>query len=318
MRNATLLAALIALLLGACSAEAAPPPEAIGSPAGMTSPPPGATTPPTRAEAPTTTTDSAPPAPAAEQYKATATATDSAPPANESPRRVPPQKASWHIQYSGEINYDLEADVYNIDLFDTPTDEIEKLRQRGVFVMCYFSAGSYEDWRPDAAQFPQEVLGNDYEGWEGEIWLDVRRLDLLAPIMSARLDLAVRKGCDGVDPDNVNGYENETGFPLSYEDQLAYNRWLAEEAHARGLSIGLKNDLEQIPDLLPDFDWALNESCFYYEECGALTPFIAAGKPVFVVEYDLNPEAFCPQAKSFGFNAIYKNQDLDGFATSCE
>src|SRR5258705_316926 len=81
-----------------------------------------------------------------------------------------------------------------------------------------------------------------------------------------------------IEPDNVDGYANSSGFPLSAKDQLAYNRWLAEAAHARGLSIALKNDLDQVAALAPYFDWALNEECFQYKECGSLAPFTTAGK----------------------------------------
>lgn len=228
-----------------------------------------------------------------------------------------PLRASWHIQYSGEINFDLDVDVYNLDLFDTNAAEIARLNERGVFVMCYFSAGSLEDWRPDAAAFPAEVFGKAYEGWAGETWLDVRKLNLLMPIMAARLDLAAQKDCDGVDPDNVNGFENDTDFPLTYADQIAYNVSLAQAAHERGLLIGLKNDLNQIPDLLPYFDWALNESCFTYEECDLLAPFTRAGKPVFVIEYEQTPEMFCEQARAMNFNAAQKNLELDEFTAAC-
>lgn len=238
-------------------------------------------------------------------------------PLAEKSYRTLPQIVSWQIQYTGEIDISLDVDVFNLDLFDTPAGVIDTLRQRGVFVMCYFSAGSYEDWRPDASQFPPEVLGNDMEGWPGEKWLDIRRLDLLAPIMEARLDLAVQKGCDGVDPDNVNGYTNDTGFPLTYNDQITYNVFLAQAAHLRKLAIGLKNDLEQIPDLLPYFDWALNEECFAYQECDQLLPFTQAGKPVFVIEYDLAPQEFCQQANQMGFNALHKNMELDAYRTDC-
>ena len=31
------------------------------------------------------------------------------------------------------------------------------------------------------------------------------------------------------------------GFPLTYQDQLQYALWLADEAHKRGLAIGVKN-----------------------------------------------------------------------------
>ncbi len=231
--------------------------------------------------------------------------------------RVPPTNAAWQIQYTGEINTALNVDVFNLDLFDTDPAMIADLRARGIFVMCYFSAGSFEDWRPDTNQFSEEVLGKDMEGWPGEKWLDIRRLDLLAPVMSERMDMAAQKGCDGVDPDNVNGYTNDTGYTLTYEDQLTFNIWLAESAHARGLSIGLKNDLEQIPELVSYFDWALNEQCFYYEECGLLLPFATAGKPVFTIEYELGASEFCEQAEKLGFNSIRKNWDLDEFIEAC-
>jgi hypothetical protein len=232
--------------------------------------------------------------------------------------RIPPQKASWQIQYTGEIDINLDVGVFNLDLLETSSSVIEALHQRGVFVMCYFSAGSYEDWRPDSSRFPSEVLGKEMEGWPGEKWLDIRRLDLLAPIMEARLDLAARKGCDGVDPDNVNGYDNDTGFPLTYDDQITYNVFLARLAHSQGLAIGLKNDLEQIPDLLPYFDWILNEECFTRQECHHLLPFIKAGKPVFVVEYETPPQEFCPHANQMGFNALHKNWELDAYRTDCQ
>lgn len=228
-----------------------------------------------------------------------------------------PPNTDWHIQYVGEIDPNLNVGVYNLDLFDTQPSLIASLRERNVFVMCYFSAGSFEDWRPDISQFPDSVIGNPLEGWQGEAWLDIRQIELLAPIMQARLQLASQKGCHGVDPDNVNGYTNNTGFPLSYQDQLNYNIWLAESAHALGLSIGLKNDLEQIPDLVTYFDWQLNEECFSYQECQLLLPFIQAGKPVFQIEYELQTTEFCQQAQQYGFQSLRKNWELDSFSESC-
>lgn len=229
-----------------------------------------------------------------------------------------PVNARMHIQYSGEIDLNQPVDAYNLDLFDTEPAVIQGLHDKGIFVMCYFSAGSFEDWREDAAQFPQEILGREMGGWPDEIWLDIRQIDLLKPIIESRLEITVQKGCDGVDPDNVNGFENETGFPLDYEDQLAFNIFLSNAAHERGLAIGLKNDLEQIPDLLPYFEWAINEECFSYKECEALSPFIQFGKPVFVIEYELAPQEFCPQAHELKFNAQQKDWELDAFYFPCK
>lgn len=228
-----------------------------------------------------------------------------------------PQRISWQIQYSGEIDPDLDVEIYNLDLFDTSLTVIDDLHQNGVFVQCYFSAGSFEDWRPDAPDFPPEILGNNLEGWPGEKWLDVRRLDLLQPILEGRFDLAVKKGCDGVDPDNLDGYENETGFPINASDQLKFNKFISRAAHSRGLSIGLKNDLNQAAELEPYFDWIINEECFLYQECSLLSPFVEAGKPVFVIEYELSPDEFCSQANQLGFNALLKNWDLDSYRVDC-
>lgn len=224
--------------------------------------------------------------------------------------RVPPPDASWQIQYSGEFDGFPAVEVLNLDLFDTTAEEIAALHGQRYHIICYFSAGSREDWRPDAAAFPAETLGRKLQGWPGERWLDIRQIDLLAPIIRERLDLAAEKGCDAVDPDNVNAYQNASGFDLSAADQLAFNRWLAAEAHSRGLGIGLKNDLDQIPALVDEFDFAVNEQCFDYGECEAYQPFVDAGKAVFQIEYDLAPEEFCLQAQAMGLRSLRKSLEL--------
>ena len=87
-------------------------------------------------------------------------------------------------------------------------------------------------WRPDAARFPAEVVGTELDGWKGERWLDVRRLDVLQPILAERFDMCRRKGFDGVEADNVDGYTQDSGFPLTADDQLRFNRFLAAVSQA--------------------------------------------------------------------------------------
>lgn len=224
---------------------------------------------------------------------------------------------SWQIQYTGKLNTRLDVDVYNIDLFDNSAATIAGLRSAGKRVICYFSAGSFENWRPDASKFPSSVLGRKLDGWAGERWLDIRQLDILIPIMQARMKLAADKGCNAVDPDNVDGYSNNTGFPLSYNDQLAYNIALAEAAHSIGLTIGLKNDVDQIEDLVNYFDFAVNEECFQYNECDKLKLFVSAGKPVFGIEYSIPESAYCPQANAMNFDFLKKRLELDAWRKSC-
>jgi hypothetical protein len=229
----------------------------------------------------------------------------------------PALNTSWQIQYSGAIDTSLNVQVYNLDGFDTPTATVAALHARGIKVMCYISAGSYENWRPDAASFPASVLGNPLDGWPGERWLDIRQIGILKPIMEARMNMCKTKGFDGIDPDNVEGYANNSGFPLTYSQQLTYNIFLANAAHSRGLGIGLKNDLGQVNDLLGYFDWQVNEQCFEYNECSLLLPFIRAGKPVFNIEYNLTTAQFCPQANAYNFNSLRKRLALDAYRQAC-
>ena len=132
----------------------------------------------------------------------------------------PPLNTSWQIQLQGKLKTTVNARLYDIDLFDQPAGTVAALHAAGRKVACYFSAGSFEDWRPNAAKFPAAVKGGG-NGWPGERWLDVRRLDILMPIMDTRLDLCKQKGFDSVDADNVDGYTNTTSFPLTGADQLA-------------------------------------------------------------------------------------------------
>jgi len=223
---------------------------------------------------------------------------------------------SWQWQLTGKLDTTLKVKMYDIDLFDNSASTIAAIKKNGAAVICYFSAGSYEAWRSDAKTIPSAARGKKMSGWD-ELWLDVRHSGVHA-VMLKRLDLAKSKGCDGVEPDNVDGYTNDTGFPLKGADQLAYNRLLAKEAHKRGLSIGLKNDVDQAAQLVGDFDWALNEECVKYKECSRLSPFIKAGKAVFHVEYTpTNKGTVCGTTKPLSFDSMIKKMNLDAWLDRC-
>lgn len=185
----------------------------------------------------------------------------------------PKQGISWQWQLQGNINTNYNVDLYDIDLMETSQAAIDKLHDKNIKVICYFSAGSWENYRDDAKEFPKGIIGKTLEGWQDEKWLDISNYEKFGDIMQNRLDLAVQKKCDGVEPDNIDGFQKNNGFKLSYKDQLKYNKWLAEEAHKRNLSIALKNDLEQVGDLIDYYDFAINEECFYNKECDLLLPF---------------------------------------------
>lgn len=224
---------------------------------------------------------------------------------------------AWQWQLDGRVDAAAaDVPVYDIDGFENGAADVARLHRAGRKVICYINVGAREDYRPDKDAFPRSVLGRP-NGWQGERWLDIRRISLLRPIMERRFDMCREKGFDAVEPDLVEGYSHDTGFPLTARDQLRYNRMIAGIAHERGLSVGLKNDLPQIPQLVDDFDFAVNEQCAQYAECARLTPFIEAGKAVFHVEYTEPAHRFCPVSRELGLSSMRKKWELGVWRRAC-
>jgi len=236
----------------------------------------------------------------------------------------PQPGVSWQWDLSDQRpSSTVSAIVYDVDLY-TDQSVLDELKGRGVRLICYISVGSWEEWRPDANQFPAEVLGNNYEGWPGERWLDIRQIDKLAPIMQARFDLCARKGFDAIEPDNMEVSSNDSGFPITVEDERRYALWLVEQAHQRRLAIGMKNTAHLVKSLLPYFEFILTEDCFAQGWCAQARPFIEHGKAVLAAEYrnEWTEAQFkakvCPQATAWHFSAILKNRSLDAWRVTCE
>nr|WP_241852835.1 endo alpha-1,4 polygalactosaminidase [Streptomyces sp. CB02056] len=242
------------------------------------------------------------------------------PPGNPAPpagaRWQPAPGLAWQWQLGGGVDQSVDVPVYDIDGFENDASVVAALHAKGRKVICYINAGSWEDFRPDSAAFAKSLQGSD-TGWKGEKWFDIRKLDQLKPLMAARFDMCRSKGFDAVEPDTIEAYNQNSGFPLTPDDQLKYNRMLAQLAHERGLAIGLKNDLDQIPALLPDFDFAVNEECAQFDECDRVAPFVKAGKAVFHVEYKLDTDQFCGKAKSLGFSSMRKKLELNAWRKPC-
>ncbi|MER7577219.1 endo alpha-1,4 polygalactosaminidase [Streptomyces sp. NPDC126514] len=223
---------------------------------------------------------------------------------------------AWQWQLDGPVDPSVDVPVYDIDGFENSAADVARLHRDGRKVICYVNVGAWEDFRPDREDFPASVRGRS-NGWKGERWLDIRRLSVLRPLMERRFDMCRDKGFDAVEPDLMEGYGNDTGFPLTARDQLRYNRMIADLAHRRGLSVGLKNDLPQIPQLVRHFDFAVNEECAQYDECGELKPFIAAGKAVFHVEYAEPAAAFCPDSRRLKLSSMRKKPELGVWRAPC-
>lgn len=229
---------------------------------------------------------------------------------------MPRVGATFHIQYSGKIDFTRQVDVYDLDWETTNAADVLALRARGVASICYLNAGAFEDFRSDKGSFPDQVLGEDLDGWPGERWLDVRRIDTLLPIMTARMDVCKAKGFVAIDPDNTDGWTQQTGFPITADDQVAYQQALAREAHARGLAIGLKNDGDQLAALGGEVDFAVNEECVANRECNIYRTFLAGGKAVFNIEYRGTAATVCP-GRPDGMATVISTRQLSGKITAC-
>ncbi|PYI35819.1 hypothetical protein BP00DRAFT_307321, partial [Aspergillus indologenus CBS 114.80] len=239
---------------------------------------------------------------------------------------------TWQIILTDPLDprtIDRTTEVYDLDLWLNDAATIAALHAQHRKVICYFSAGSHEAWRPDAAAFPAAALGHVLAGWPDERWLDIRSA-AVRRALAARLDLAAQKGCDGVDPDNVDGYDNDNGLGLTAADAVAFVGWLAAQAHARGLAVGLKNAGAIVPDVLAQMQWCVNEQCVEMAECDTYAPFVAHGKPVFHIEYPNGEEVVgrgavaaaqremvCAAEGAVGFSTVIKNINLDAWVEVC-
>ena len=230
---------------------------------------------------------------------------------------APKPGTTWQWQLSGKVDSSVRAKVFDIDGEGSSRALVKKLQAKGARVICYISVGSWEEWRGDAASFTEEVKGRELDGWPGERWLDVRRLDVLLPIMDRRIAACRAKGFDAVEPDNMDGFANSTGFPLTSSDQLAYNKAIARLAHRHGMGVGLKNDPDHVRALVRHFDFAVVEECVAYGECAAWKPFIKAGKAVLHAEYTGSVAKICAKTRPLGFSTIKKHRNLDAYRRTC-
>ena len=245
--------------------------------------------------------------------QAAGAATPSCPPIQRSAAgiwKAAPTTAPWQWQLQGKIDLSVPACVFDVDGFETPPATVAALHRSGRVAICYLDVGSWERYRPDAKRFPRSVIGRRYEGFPDERWLDIAHFHRFAPILERRFQRCAHKGFDAVEPDNLAGFENKTGFPLTAADQLRFNRWVAGRVHALGMAVALKNDPRQAPALVGRFDFAIVEQCFQYDECGSYEPFVRNGKAVFEAEYEQQPSEYCAAAATLGFSAIRKSYDL--------
>lgn len=250
------------------------------------------------------------------------------------------------------------ADVIDVDLFDAKKETIRAYREKGKIVSCYISVGTIEDWRADVQSNPKawrKVSGNLMGSWPGETWIDIRKLDDLAPLMEKRIELAVEKGCDALEPDNMDCWladrtqlvtcgggiaqacspDIQTYDPKNVSThefrnaQIEYLTWLADTAHSHNLAIGYKNNFLLAEELMGRYDFAVAEGA--YDALACFQPFVEDGKPVFVHDYTVSPkrfsndtllstmsqEEFCRRSVN-GSDWMWTNDNGSAFCKLCE
>ncbi|KAF9765566.1 hypothetical protein IL306_002138 [Fusarium sp. DS 682] len=223
-----------------------------------------------------------------------------------------------------------DVPIWDMDLFENSKSTITAMQKAGKKVICYFSAGSWENWRKDKGQFPEKDLGKVMDGWPDERWVNISSPAVRA-IMAQRIKLAVEKGCDAIDPDNMDGYskQNDNGLSLTEEDTILYVQFLSAEAAKYNMVMGMKNGGDVTQEVLPFVAFCINESCIQYSECDLYQPYIEAGKPVFNIEYPKGaPKVKAKDQKKIcstsgaaegpqGFSKVIKKMNLDKWVLYC-
>ena len=227
-----------------------------------------------------------------------------------------PAGSSWDWQLQAPLDLAVAVDVLGLDPDEVSRDDIAALTARGVTTICYVSVGTWEDWRDDAGAFPAAALGNAYDGWPGERFLDVRVPELL-PIMAARFRRCAEMGFDAVEPDNIDLHINDTGFGLGAGDVVTYFAALSGIAHDLGLMIAQKNAGDLTADLAPLADFAMTENCLEDGWCGDVAAYPATGRAVLAAEYVRRSDRRCEAAAGLGISVIFKRRELTSWRRTC-
>jgi hypothetical protein len=226
------------------------------------------------------------------------------------------QDDPWQYQLTGAVDTELDVRLFVVDLFNVEEDEIASLKAQGTLVVGYLSAGTRETYRDDAGRFPAAAVGQPLESYPNESWLDIRDPTVRA-LMAARLDLARTKRFDGVFPTNLTAYRRESGFELTAADQADYTTWLAREARARGLRVGMGDDFARAGEFGAHFDFAIHYGCIARGDCALLEPFRMQGKSVLDIETSGTAADVCRRAAEYQVNAILKNQGFGAHFEGC-
>jgi hypothetical protein len=220
----------------------------------------------------------------------------------------------WQIQLQGAFDPDAAANVYDLDPYATSQQTVGSLNAHGRQTICHLDVGVTDPDLPDAARLDGPAAGAD--AGDGRRWLDIRRWDLIAPVLTDRMTLCRDKGFEAVDADEAFGADAPTGFDLTMADQLTYDKRVAALARRLGLGVTVRATPALAASVEPFTDFTVVGGCFHDADCVNYFVYIQAGKAVFDVETDA-ADGFCALARAYGFSAIRKRDSLDAFVQPC-
>ncbi|MDB4963907.1 MAG: hypothetical protein JWP01_3906 [Myxococcales bacterium] len=239
----------------------------------------------------------------------------------------PGETKNWDIQVNPPFDLATARTMYIVDLWDvaTPTTieygdmgpvsvpagplagKVTELKAAGAKVICRVGTGAIRLTDPDARKFagfeatppddPTPPAAGSVIGWHtrdaDERFLDLRTASraLWQARLFKRFDLAKQLGCDGIEPDWIASFAAATGFTVTIDENIAWAKTVAAQAHERDLSVGMQNGTNGIVDQVAvDFDWLLAERCGEFDDCDTTRSFIALRKAVFAVDYQTDEE----------------------------
>jgi hypothetical protein len=265
------------------------------------------------------------------------------------PRNVGPNHgAEWQWELDHSLNLSSAADtgnravnavgrvapgptVYDIDGIDNSAATVAALHSRSDRAICYIEIGAAGNYYPTSYYAQLKAagdLGSNVSGYP-EQYININAPSAVSIIESMIRQQCAAKGFDGVEPDIDDSYTDSTGFHITEQDNIRYDRTLGAYTHSLGLAWGQKNgdnDPAFSASLEPTTDFLLDEECNFYHTCGIVaTPYVRAGKLVLNAEYtddwgsntaqDL--AKFCAADAAAGIDGTLFTTDLTGQRNPC-
>jgi hypothetical protein len=268
-------------------------------------------------------------------------------PATSGPYPTPGSARLWDTDLFQDSN---TSSGRNLRIPTGASPVVQAIHSAGHYSICYVEVGAFQTGYPDNPGFAPADYGNrakryQLQGYPNEWYFDIAGFKHyvagkpstltgaavdIANALAKRFGWCALEGQDAVEPDDLDGYTNESatgakggGWGLTKADAAGFERWIAYQTHADGLAVFQKNDPGNEAADVSLFDGVITEECNYYTDpCagrgGDWNGYLAQGKPVLNAEYKEDGETtpkFCPADRRWGIWGALFGVDLNGDST---